>query len=387
MRSDADSRAALYASAGKQLVHYDLDSAGANLTARGAVALPENVQYAVAHPGARYLYVASSNGTDGDRHFVSAFRIDPATGALQPHGDAVSLPNRPIHVTTDRTGEYLLLAFNKPRTVIVYRLASDGRVGAVVPQPATPDGGFFVHQVRVDRTNRMALTCALGADPSATAPEQLGQLTAFDFNGGVLTRKTSVVPGPGLGLRHLDFHPTLPLVYVAVERGNRVNAYRLEGGTLAAAPVFSKETLRDPRNVLPKQRVGAIHVHPSGKFLYLTNRNDATRPGTPPLYAGGENSLTVFALDERTGEPTVLQSEDTHGFEPRTFAIDPSGRVAVVANQKAMAVPQGGAVSQVAPNLALYRIGADGKLSYVRRYDVTQGGEAFWTGIVALPRG
>jgi 6-phosphogluconolactonase len=105
------------------------------------------------------------------------------------------------------------------------------------------------------------------------------------------------------------------------------------------------------------------------------------------VFAGGENSVAVFALDERTGEPTLIQSEDTRGFEARTFGIDPSGRIAIAANQKAMAVQEGGAVSQTAPNLAVYRIGADGKLSYVRKYDVTQGGEAFWLGIVALPRG
>jgi 6-phosphogluconolactonase len=386
MRNDTDGRAAVYASAGKALVQYDLDPASAALTQRAAVTLPENVQYAVPHPSNRFLYVASSNGTDGNSHFVNAFRIDAATGALTPHGDAVALPDRPIHVTADGKGEFLLLAFNKPRTVIVHRLGADGRIGARVQQAAAPDGGFFVHQVRIDRTGRTVLTCALGADASGSAPEQLGQLTVFDFNDGVLTRKASVVPGPGFGMRHLDFHPSLPLVYVAVERGNRLNAYRLEGGTLAPAPSFSKETLRDPRNVLPKQRAGAIRVHPNGRFIYVTNRNDATRPGTPAVYAGGENNVAVFALDERTGEPTLVQTEDTRGFEARTFAIDPSGRIAIAANQKAMAVQEGGAVTQTAPNLAVYRIGADGKLSYVRKYDVTQGGEAFWLGIVALPR-
>lgn len=385
MRSDAGSPAAVYASAGKQLVQYDLDSAGAALTMRGSVSLPENVQYAVAHPSRRYLYVASSNGTDGSRHFISAFRIDAATGALQPHGDAVALPHRPIHVTIDGAGEHVLLAFNKPRTVMVYRVAADGRVGTMVPQSTAPDGGFFVHQVRIDRTNKTVLTCALGADPTASGAEQLGQLTAFDFNGGILTKKASVVPGPGLGPRHLDFHPSLPLVYVAIERGNKLNAYRLDGGSLGAAPAFSKDTLSNPGNVLPKQRAGAIHVHPNGKFAYVTNRNDATRAGSPALFAGGENSVAVFALDERTGEPTLLQNEDTRGFEPRTFSIDPAGRVLIAANQKAMAIQQGGGVAQVPANLALYRIGSDGKLSYVRKYDVTQGGEALWMGIVALP--
>jgi 6-phosphogluconolactonase (cycloisomerase 2 family) len=83
-------RVALYASAGKQLVHFDLDAANAALVARTAVTLPENVQYAWPHPSRRALYVASSNGPDNDRHFVTAFRIDSATGALAPAGDPVT---------------------------------------------------------------------------------------------------------------------------------------------------------------------------------------------------------------------------------------------------------------------------------------------------------
>ena len=370
-------RVALYASAGRQLVHFD---AGADaLVRRAGTVLPENVQYASADPSGRMLYVAWSNGVDNDRHGVTAFRIDPASGALAQAGDHVALPHRTIHLTVDNDGAFLLLAFNKPRTVMVFRIAADGAIGKLVAQPSPVDGGPFVHQVRVARGNRTVLTCAMGGTPGATAPDQLGRITNYEFADGVLTPRQIVVPGPGLGPRHLDFHPTLPLAYVAFERGNKLSAYRLEGEALGASAAFTADILtRD----LPGQHAGAIHVHPAGGFVYVTNRKSAVQPqdGTP-VFAGGENTLAVFALDPH-GAPRLIQHEDTRGFEPRTFAIDPSGRFLVVANQKAMVVRAGQAPTP--PNLALFSIGADGKLTFIATTPMIQGGDAFWVGMVGL---
>lgn len=370
-------RTALYASTGRQLQHFDLDPAAAALVPRGMVALPENVQYARAHPTSRTLYVAWSNGVDNDRHGVTAFRIDPATGALAQAGDHVPLPHRTIHATVDNAGAFLLLAFNKPRTVMVLRIAADEDIGAEVAQPTRPDGGPFVHQVRVASGNRTVLTCALGGTPGATAPGQLGRITSFTFADGVLTQRQVVMPGPGLGPRHLDIHPTLPLVYVAFERGNKLGAYRLDGDALT--PAFIMDILEDPG--LARQYAGAIHVHPQGRFVYVTNRSSAVDPQSG-AFAGGENTVAVFAIDPESGAPRLIQHEDTRGFEPRTFAIDRGGRLLVVANQKTMRLGSG---TTVAPNLATFRLGADGRLAFVGTTPMIQGGDAFWAGMVALP--
>jgi 6-phosphogluconolactonase len=78
--------------------------------------LPANVHYAWPHPSKRYFYIASSNGGPGasgivgDRHYASALRVDPASGALSLHGEARMLPSRPIHVSVDNAGEYALTA-------------------------------------------------------------------------------------------------------------------------------------------------------------------------------------------------------------------------------------------------------------------------------------
>src|SRR6187200_754636 len=123
----ASGKAALYANVGPDLTHYDVDVAGAELIKRATVTLPAAVQYAWPHVSRRYLYVATSSsasghGPAGTEHHVSAFRIDPASGALTPHGKPIQLPTRPIHMTTDIPSEHVLVAFNNPSSLRVYRI-------------------------------------------------------------------------------------------------------------------------------------------------------------------------------------------------------------------------------------------------------------------------
>src|SRR6476646_11360408 len=97
-------KVALYANVGADLTHYDIDVAGAELIKRETVTLPAGVQYAWPHASRRYLYVASSSsasgyGKAGTEHHVTAFSIDPATGALTQHGSPITLPTRPIHLS------------------------------------------------------------------------------------------------------------------------------------------------------------------------------------------------------------------------------------------------------------------------------------------------
>ena len=141
----ASQKVALYANVGADLTHYDVDVAGAELIKRKTVTLPAAVQYAWPHASRRYLYVASSSsapgfGTAGTEHHVTAFAIDPASGVLTPHGTPIRLPTRPIHISTDTPSEYILVAFNNPSAVRVYRINKDFTPGEEVTQraPSTP---------------------------------------------------------------------------------------------------------------------------------------------------------------------------------------------------------------------------------------------------------
>jgi len=181
MPQSASGRVALYASVGPELTQYDVDVEAAALVRRGAVTLPANVHYAWPHASGRYLYVASSDsapgaGSVGDKHHVTAFRIDPATGGLSPHGEPIPLPTRPIHMTTDIPSDHLLVAFSNPSAPRVYHVNPDATPGDEVRQPEPIDAGIYGHQVRVSPDNRLAILVTRGHDAAAGKPEEPGRL-------------------------------------------------------------------------------------------------------------------------------------------------------------------------------------------------------------------
>ena len=103
------------------------------------------------------------------------------------------------------------------------------------------------------------------------------------------------------------------------------------------------------------------------------------------VFGGGENSIAVYAIDPSTGEPNVVQHADTHSYHVRTFAFDPSGGVMVAASIKALPVREGSQVRIVPAALTVFRVGSDGKLDFVRKYDIeTNGRTQYWMGIVGL---
>ena len=177
-------------------------------------------------------------------------------------------------------------------------------------------------------------------------------------------------------------------MYLTLERQNKLQMYqKAADGTLSDAPTFSKDTLTDPAHVHPGQTTSSIHVHPNGRFVYLGNRSaGTTRDGSQMVFAGGENSIGVFEINQTTGEPTLIQNADTRGFTPRTFALDPSGRVLVVANQVSMQVREGSSVKTVPGGLTVFKIQSDGKLEFVSKYDldVRDDKALFWAGLVSV---
>ncbi len=389
----ASGKMALYASVGPALTQYDVDVEGAALFRRGTVTLPANVHYVWPHASGRHLYVASSNsasgmGPVGDRHHVTAWCIDPASGALTPHGDPISLPTRPIHMTTDIPSDHLLVAFSNPSAIRVYRVNSDATPGQEVRQPGSVDAGIYGHQVRVSPDNRLAMLVTRGHDPTGSKPEDPGALKIFDYTDGLLTNEVSVAPngGYGFGPRHLDFHPAKPWVYVSLERQNKLDMFEIAGNVVSAAPMFRKETLAEPGKIRGRQVAGTVHVHPNGRFVYAVNRASSTIEAEgKPVFAGGENTFAVFTIDATTGEPTLIQHIDTRGIHCRTFHIDPSGRMLVAAHIMALPVREGAAIRTVPASLAVFRISDDGTLDFVRKYDVDVGDKTmFWMGMVRL---
>ena len=384
----------VYAGLGSELIQYDVDVEHATLTKRGSVMMPANVQEAWRHPSKPILYMAWSDrgpgagSPAGNHHGLTTFAIDAASGALKPHGPVVTLRSRTIHLTVDPPGEHVLVAYNEPPGISVHRIQPDGTIGSEVKPAAPLELGIYPHHVRVDPSNMSVILNSRGNNPTSTKAEEPGSIHIFSYKNGVLANRKTVAPNRGFGfqVRHLDFHPTRPWAYFTLERQNKLQMYqKAADGTLSDAASFSKDTLSDPAHVHPGQTTSSIHLHPNGRFVYLGNRSAGTTKDG--VFAGGENSIAVFQIDQTTGEPTLIQNADTRGFTPRTFALDASGRVLVVANQVSLQVRDGNSVKTVPGGLTVFKIQSDGKLDFVKKYDldVTADKALFWMGMVSVP--
>jgi len=387
----AKGKTVFYSGVGGDLTLYGMDIDGALLVKRNTVTLPANIQYAWPHPSKQYVYIVSSGGGPGvasNQNFAHAFRIDPTTGVLTQHGQPQNLPSRPIHTSVDMKGEYLLTAYNDPSSLTVHHINQDGTIGNRVDQPNQLDTGKYAHQIRATPDNQQVIMVTRGNNAPGDNPVNPGSLKTYGFKSGVLTNLGAIQPGHGMefGPRHLDFHPTQPWVYVSIESQNKLYVYKREPTTgLSRDPMFIKETLSDPRSRF-RQSAGTIHVHPNGRFVYQANRASSTVDfDGKRVFAGGENSIAVFSINQNTGEPTLIQNIDGHGIQLRTFAIDPSARMMVAASMQPLPVREGGTVKTLSAGLTVFRIGGDGKLAFARKYDVDVGSKTqFWSGMVTL---
>lgn len=382
-------KVSLYSAVDATLTRYTVDVEAATLERGETIELLANAQYAWPHPTQRCLYVATSNrgsAAQADFNHVAAYRVDERTGALAPHGEPQALRDRAVHICVDAAGRWLLSGHNIPRPgVSVNRIEDDGTIGAAMPEPAL-DYGIYPHQVRVAPSNRAVVLVDRGNSSEHGKAEDPGALRVFRFGNGALSHDHAVAPngGYGFGPRHIDFHPREPWLYVSDERLSRLHMFRMPGDRLEALPAHTLDTLADRGNLRPRQLAGPIHVHPKGHVVYVVNRADhrVERDGAR-VFGGGENSIAVFALDPASGEPRIVQHADTYSFHVRTFAIDPSGRLLVAASIKPLAVLEGGEVRHVPAALSVSRIADDGRLRFVRKYDVeTGGGTQYWMGLV-----
>ena len=384
--ADAPPTLALYASVGEELITFGVDVERATLTRQTSSMLPGFVQEAWASPSGTFLYVAWSNGGSsytgsgvepkGDQHGITAFRVD-ARGELRQQGPPASIRSRPIHITGDGPGRHLLVAYNDPSGMSVHAINPDGSVGAEVPQRTSIDAGIYAHQVRVLPSNRAVVLVTRGNEPTASSREDPGALKVFRYDAGTLSDEISIAPQNGFGFRsrHLDFHPTRPWVFLTIEAQNRLQVYRRSDEGLEPTASFSVSTLPDGGGVRPGQTTSTVHVHPNGQFVYVGNRGAPT---------GGRNEIAVFRINDATGEPSLIQNVDTHGFTPRTFALDSTGRLLVVGNQNSVSVSEGGSTRLVPANLAVFRVGSNGTLTFVQRYDVAVGRKPlWWMGVVS----
>jgi 6-phosphogluconolactonase len=335
------------------------------------------------------MYVAYSNRSKAnDNHGVAVYRIDRGTGRLTEFNRPLTLDNRPIHITVDPAGRHLLIAYNQPSNLTVHALNEDGSIGDPVVQREPVDAGFYTHQVRVAPSGNVVVVSTRGSDATAKAPEDPGAFKVLTFSDGQLSGEKSIANGNGMGFgpRHVDFHASMPWMYASMERNNEVLTYEVQGAGIGSSPLFTAATVSRPELRAPTQYLGPIHVHPNGRYLYLVNRSDGTVDfAGKKVHGDGENSVAVFSIDAASGEPTLIQTIGIDAFHARTFSIHPNGKMLVTAAVAPLSERDGDQARDVPAGLSVFGIGDDGRLTFVRKYDVdVAGGPLFWCGMVTL---
>jgi 6-phosphogluconolactonase len=275
------------------------------------------------HPDGRHLYAANEVRTFQGQQTgaVSAFAIDKASGTLTPLNQQSSGGSGPAHLIVDTSGRVVLVANYGGGSAAALPLEADGRLKppATVVQytgsSANPKRQTkpYAHSVNVDPANRFAYVADLGTDKI--------HVHKLDPAAGTLAPEgAAATVAPGSGPRHFAFHPTEPYAYVINEMLLTVTAFRHDRSSGGLTEVQTITTLPPGQATQDGYSTAEVQVHPSGRFLYGSNR--------------GHDSITVFAIDPSSGRLTFVENEPTQGSFPRGFGIDPTGQYLLAGNQR-----------------------------------------------------
>ena len=287
----------------------------------------------VLHPSGRFLY-AVNEVLEFARHpggGVSAFAIDQETGQLSPLNTQRTAGRLPCHCAIDPTGQFLLVATHADGTVELLWIAEDGSLGPVLSVHRHSGSGKHprrqasphAHSVNLDPAGRFALVPDLGTDRVAVYELDAGRRTLTPHP----ERDARIAPGSGP--RHMAFHPDRGHAYLINELAATITAFFYDAATGRLRQLQTVSTLPDG---FPGHHAAAeVAVHPSGRFLYASNRSYGSS-GEPPVR--GEDSIVWFGIDARSGELTPRGRVQGTGESPRSFVIDASRGLLYLASQR-----------------------------------------------------
>jgi 6-phosphogluconolactonase len=307
----------------KGIYRLEFDLSTGKLGAPVVAGTSVNPSFLAIHPNRRFLYAVNEIGDFQKKQSgaVSAFSIDPKSGDLtlinqQPSGGAA-----PCHLVVDRLGRHVLAANYGGGSVCVLPFGENGRLGEATAFIQHRGASVnkqrqeapHAHSVNLDPANRFAFVADLGLDKVL--------IYRFDAGKGTLTanQPPSASVKPGAGPRHFTFHPNGRVAYVINELDSTVTVFDYDAEKGALKEKQSVSTL--PPGYAGRNGTAEVVVHPSGKFLYGSNR--------------GHDSIAVFTVDQQTGKLTPAGFQNANIKTPRNFAIDPSGALLLVANQDA----------------------------------------------------
>ena len=306
----------------KGIYSFRFDTATGQLTSIGLAAPTQDPSFLAVAANEKYLYAVNELPTfDGKSSgAVTSYSIDHKSGQLTQLNQVPSGGADPCYVSLDRTGKFLLVANYTGGSVATFPIAPDGRLGpasAFVQHTGSGPNkerqeGPHAHYIEASSDNRFVFVVDLGLD----------EVVIYRFNSatGSLTPNdppfAKLLSGPGP--RHLAFHPNGKFAYVLSEVKSTVTAFAFNPKTATFKTLQTLSTL--PKDFTAPNDTAEIVVHPSGKFLYASNR--------------GHDSIAVFAIDPAKGTLTPAGDFPTQGKTPRNFALDPSGNFLLAANQE-----------------------------------------------------
>ena len=300
-----------------------LDVSTGRLTPAELAAETKNPSFLALHPRGNFLYAidesADAKRTPGGG--LGAFAFDRATGALTLLNRQTTGSSGGCHLAVDATGRTVLVANYGGGSVSAVALEPDGRLGSPGSliqhtgssvNPARQKGPH-AHQVVLSADNRFAFAPDLGLDQVL--------VYALDPAHARLTAHSPAYASlpPGSGPRHLAFHPRNRFAYVINELLCTMTAFRFDAARGVLTEIQSLSTLPPGESVRPGTSTAEVEVHPSGKFLYGSNR--------------GHDTIVVYSIDEATGRLTYVEHVSTRGKTPRHFALDPTGTWLLAENQ------------------------------------------------------
>lgn len=295
-----------------------LDTESGRLSPLMLAARATSPNYLALSPDEKFLY-ASTLKDDGA---LAAFRVG-SEGKLDRLNEVFS-GGGARHLSVDASGHFLLAANYTGGSAVCFQIAPDGSVGQRMafvqltgsgPNPQRQQHPH-IHSIYLDSSNRFAYACDLGTD----------HVWLFDFDATrgtlVLDRSGSGKMPPGSGTRHLAISPDGRFLYANGEMGLNVTVFSRNGATGALSPLQTVSTL--PAGASTDGLTSAeIFCHPSGKWLYVSNRDVANR---------GRDSIAVYAIGA-DGKLTQIQNVPARVKVPRGFGLDPSGHWLIVGGQ------------------------------------------------------
>lgn len=311
----------------KGIYRSKLDVATGRLSPAELAVEAKDAAWLALHPSGKFLYAIdeSSDPKKTPTTGLSAYALD-AGGKLTLLNQQTAGGSGPCHLSIDSTGRTALVANYGGGSVASVAIGADGRLGAVgsfIQHTGSSvnearQKGPHAHQIIPSPDNRFAFVPDLGLDRVMIydLDAKAAKLTAHN-------PASASIP-PGSGPRHLAFHPNHKFAYVITEMLCTMNvlSYDAAKGSFAEVQVIS--TLPPGESVQKGTSTAEVQVHPSGKFLYGSNR--------------GHNTIVVYTIEAATGKLTYFENVSTRGKTPRHFALDPTGTWLLAENQDSASV-------------------------------------------------